>query len=85
MYLNFNDYLICFIKSLLMSLLIPLIFFLTKINYIIGNSLCNYLNIPKNLTLTVMSPGFFVEVILILFFIEIIFVFFVIYKLSKIN
>lgn len=85
MYLSFWDYVICFIKSFIITMLISQLIVLTKINCDIGIAYCNYLNVPLDFGFTMMSPGFAFEIALVLSIIEFVLIYFIISRLSKIK
>lgn len=87
MYLSFKDLFIVFVKALFLTALITLLFFLgfqlIRVNINISDFLCNWLNIPKDLALTVISPGFGIEINILLLFFEAIIITFCLSKLSN--
>lgn len=58
------------IKGIICIVVLGVIFFLIKENIFIANLLCKRLDIPKDLSITVISPGFFIEVIIVLSVLE---------------
>lgn len=69
-YLNFKDYVVIFFKSAIMTLCISPILLLPLLNCKFAIWLCNYLEIPYDFCLTMMSPGFALEVVIVLSFFE---------------
>lgn len=69
-YLNFKDYVIIVFKSLIMTLCISPVLLLPFVNLKLAILFCNYLEVPYNFCLTIMSPGFALEVVIVLSFIE---------------
>lgn len=58
------------IKGLICIVVLGVVSFLIKENIDIANLLCKRLDIPKDLSITVISPGFFIEVIIVLSVLE---------------
>ena len=58
------------IKGIICIVVLGVVFFLIKENIFIANLLCKRLDIPKDLSITVISPGFFIEVIILLSVLE---------------
>lgn len=58
------------IKGIICIVVLGVVFFLIKENIFIANLLCKRLDIPKDLSITVISPGFFIEVIIVLSVLE---------------
>lgn len=85
MYLSFWDYVVCFIKSFILTMLISPLIVLTKINCDIGMAYCKYLNVPLDFGFTMMSPGLAFEIALVLSIIEFVLIYFIISRLSKIK
>lgn len=85
MYLSFWDYVVCFIKSFILTMLISPLIVLTKINCDIGIAYCNYVNVPLDFGFTMMSPGLAFEIALVLSIIEFVLIYFIISRLSKIK
>lgn len=81
MYLK--DCLFTSIKLLGMIVFAIIICFLVNFDYYLGVSYCNYVNIPKDFSLTAMSPGFAIEICIILFIFEIAILTFIINKLKQ--
>ena len=52
------------IKGIICIVVLGVVFFLIKENIFIANLLCKRLDIPKDLSITAISPGFFTEVII---------------------
>lgn len=70
MYLSFKD--ICFIilKSLTLYLILVGLFSLFCFNYSLGVNYCEIMDIPRDLALTVFSPGIAIEIAILLSFFE---------------
>lgn len=85
MYLSFKD--ICFIilKSLTLSLMFVGMFSLFCFNYSLGVNYCEQMDIPKDLALTVFSPGIAIEIAIVMFVAEMIGLYFLIKNLKKIE
>ena len=81
------------LKILCKSVIFTLVFFvaicfgsnLIKFDIDIANALCTSLEIPKDLALTMMSPGFFNEIVILLVVFETITIAYFVNKLSKNN
>ncbi len=84
MYLDFKDICLIIFKSLVWTIVICLFLGLCIFNYNLGVAFCNYMNIPKDLALTIMSPGIAIEVCIILFIFELVGLYFII-KFLRIN
>ena len=69
--MHFRDCLFTFIKLLGIIVFAIIVYYLVNFDYHLGVSYCNYINIPKDFSLTVMSPGFAIEICIILFVFEI--------------
>lgn len=78
----FRDCLFTPIKLLGIIVFAIIVYFLVNFDYHLGVSYCNYVNIPKNFSLTFMSPGFAIEICIILFVFEIAILAFIINKLK---
>lgn len=83
MYLSFKD--ICFIilKSLTLSLIFVGMFSLFCFNYSLGVNYCEIMDIPKDLALTVFSPGIAIEIAIVMFVVEITIFYFVLKNLKR--
>lgn len=82
-YLTFKDLLEASIKSIIMTSTIVGLSYLCVLDYRIGEVFCKFLNIPKNLALTMVSPGMAVEVCIILFVFELIGLYFIVRILRR--
>lgn len=82
MYLSFKA--ICFIilKSLTLSLIFVGMFSLFCFNYSLGVNYCEMMDIPKDLALTVFSPGIAIEIAIVIFVIEMT-IFYIVFKTLK--
>ena len=81
MYLSFKDILLCMIKTLIITAIIVGLVMLVMFDYKMGIGYCNIMNIPKDLALTIISPGMAIEVCILLFVFEL----FVLYKIIKLS
>lgn len=85
--LDFEDYITIIFKSLLITLILtPLIIgsvYLIDMNINFSNIICSISGIPKDLALTVMSPGFGNEIIFLTTVFEFGIIFYVINKFTK--
>ena len=79
----FKDFLFDIIKVLGIMVFVIIICSLIYYDYYLGISYCNYLNIPKDFALTVMSPGIAIEICVILFIFELAILMFSINKLKQ--
>lgn len=84
MYLDFKDICLIIFKSLVWIIIICLLFELCIFNYNLGVTFCNYMDIPRDLALTIVSPGMAIEVCIILFVFELVGLYFII-KFLRIN
>lgn len=78
----FRDCLFTSIKLLGIIVFAIIVYFLVNFDYHLGVSYCNYVNISKDFSLTFMSPGFAIEICIILFVFEIAILAFIINKLK---
>lgn len=85
MYLSFWDYVVCFIKSFIITMIISPLFVLIKFNCDIGVAYCNYLKVPLDFGFTMMSPGLAFEIAFVLSLIEFILIYFIFNKLSRVK
>ncbi|MBO5004124.1 MAG: hypothetical protein J6D03_02515 [Clostridia bacterium] len=72
MYMSFKDFLLCVLKALILTFMLAGLYGLVMYNYKLGIAYCNFLNIPKDLAFSVVSPGMAVEVSLLLLVIELV-------------
>ena len=80
--MHFRDCLFAFIKLLGIIVFAIIVYYLVSFDYHLGVSYCNYVNIPKDFSLTVMSLGFAIEICIIIFVFEISILGFIINKLK---
>lgn len=70
MYLTFKDFLFICIKSMFITLVFTIIFIgllnLVNLNIQFANYVCEITHIPKDFTITVMSPGYANEIVILL-------------------
>lgn len=81
---NLKDIFLRILKIILWSLIIISIIKLVLLDYYIGIWCCEFMNIPKDLAISIVSPGFVYEITILLLVIESILIFLVI-KYSKKN
>lgn len=79
----FKDYLFTIIRVLGIMIFAIIVCSLIYYDYYLGISYCNYVNIPKDFALTVMSPGIAIEICAILFIFELAILMFSINKLKQ--
>ena len=83
MYISLKDLLLCVLKSLLLTSFLCCLYFLGMFDYKLGIEYCNLMNIPKDLTLSVASPGMAIDVCIVLFIFEMIGLYFIIKLLRR--
>lgn len=69
---DINSFLLTIIRIIFACLFSFFVFILLKFNYFMGVLYCNFLKVPLDFTLSVMSPGMALEVTIVLFVFEII-------------
>lgn len=84
MYMSFKDFLLCVLKALILTSILAGLYRLVMYNYKLGLAYCNFLNIPKDLAFSVVSPGMAIEVSILLLVIELV-GFYFIAKLLRIS
>jgi len=82
-YLGFRDFCIYVVKSLVFTLIILCFTGISIFNYKVAIEFCVLLNIPKDFSLTIISPGMAIDVAIILLVIEVIIIAYVIFKCKK--
>lgn len=85
MYLSFKDICLICLKAFILTLIFSGLVFLMQFNYNIGISYCELLNIPKDFTLTVISPGMAIEVAIIMLVMEMVIFFLILKKIKRIK
>lgn len=85
MYLSFRDVGIILIKTLFIALLFVCIFNLVEVNIHIAEYICQITNIPKDLSLTIVSAGFANNIVIVLLMLEVGLILYIINKISKIS
>ena len=81
--MSLKDALFILLKSIFnITILIGLVF-LGYYDYHLGISYCNFMNIPKDLAISVVSPGMAIEVGIVLFVFEIIGLYFIVKLLRR--
>lgn len=83
MYISLKDLLLCILKSLLLTSFLCFLYFLGMLDYKLGIEYCNLMNMPKDLALSVVSPGIAIDVCIVLFVFEMIGLYFIIKLLRK--
>lgn len=83
MFLDFKKVFLIFIKTFILTLIIGGLLFLIRFDYSIGIMYCKLLNVPKDFTLTMVSPGIAIDVTIIMFVVEMIGLHFIIRNLKK--
>lgn len=83
MYMSLKDLFLCILKSLLLISILGGLYLLGMFDYKLGIGYCNLMNIPKDLALTVVSPGMAIEVCIVLFVFELIGLYFIIKLLRR--
>ena len=84
MYISLKDFLLCILKSLLLTFILCGLYLLGMFDYKIGIAYCNLMNIPKDLALTIVSPGMAIDVCIVLFVLELVCLYFIV-RLLRIN
>ena len=77
MYMSFKDFLLCVLKSLILTSILAGLYGLVMYNYKLGIAYCNLLDIPKDLAFTVVSPGMAIEVSILLLLVELVVFYFI--------
>lgn len=72
MYLSFKDLFLGILKALILTSIIVGLVYLGAFDYHLGISYCNIMNIPKDLALSINSPGMATEVGIVLFVLQMI-------------
>lgn len=83
MYFDVEDICLNFLRCLSWTVFIGFTFYINVFNYNIGVNFCEIMKIPKDFTLTMVSPGMAINVTIIMFVMEMIVVFFIVKKLRK--
>lgn len=83
MYMSLKDFFLCILKSLLLTSILGGLYLLGMFDYKLGIGYCNLMNIPKDLALTIVSPGMAIEVCILLFVFELIGLYFVVKFLRR--
>lgn len=84
-YLSFKDLCLYLLKAIVIILTIIGIGMLFYHNYGLGIAYCNYMNIPKDFTLSLFGLGMALEVAIVLSVIELLLFVFILKQLKKIN
>ena len=85
MYLSFKDIMLAVLKSIILTSILVGLSALGMLDYQLGIGYCNLMNIPKDLALTMVSPGMAIEVGIILFVFEFIALCLLVKQLKKIK
>lgn len=85
MYLSFKDIMLIVLKSIIVTSIIVGLGALGALDYHLGIGYCNLMNIPKDLALTMVSPGMAIEVGIILFVFEFVILCLLVKQLKKIE
>ena len=70
MYLSFEDLVLCILKALILTFIIFGLGLLGGFDYHLGVVYCNLMNIPKDLALSMVSPGMAINIGILLFVVE---------------
>ena len=70
MYLSFKDLILAILKGIIITSIVVVVVALGILDYHLGIGYCNLLNIPKDLALTMFSPGMAIEFGIVLFVFE---------------
>lgn len=70
MYLSFKELMLAVLKGIIIISIVVGLVALGILDYHLGIGYCNLLNIPKDLALTMVSPGMAIEVGILLFVFE---------------
>lgn len=81
----FEDMCLIILKSLVWTIFIAFLFAINIFNYDVGVGFCEMMNIPKDFTLTMISPGMAINITITLFVIEMICLFHIIKILKRIS
>lgn len=76
MYIKKEELIFIMLKSFVVTIFIMSLSLLNILNYKIGLNLFSWLDIPIDLSLTIMSPGLIIDFIVVLFVIELIVIFY---------
>lgn len=85
MYLSFKELMLAVLKGIIIISIVVGLVALGILDYHLGIGYCNILNIPKDLALTVVSPGMAIEVGIVLFVFEFIALCFAVKVLKRFN
>lgn len=85
MYLSFKDIMSAVLKSIILTSILVGLGALGMLDYHLGIVYCNLMNIPKDLALTMVSPGMAIEVGIVLFVFEFIALCLLVKQLNKIK
>ena len=85
MYLSFKDIMLAVLKSIIVTSIIVGLGALGALDYHLGISYCNLMNIPKDLSFTMVSPGMAIDIGIILFVFEFVILCLLVKQLKKIK
>ncbi|MBO4246106.1 MAG: hypothetical protein J5892_05180 [Bacilli bacterium] len=83
MYLSFKDFMLIVLKSIIVTSIIFGLGALGALDYHLGISYCNLMNIPKDLAFTMVSPGMAIEIGILLFVFEFAILFILVRRLKR--
>ena len=82
---NLKDYVVIFLKSVILTFCISPILVLPLVNTKLSYLFCNYLGVPYDFCLTMMSPGLALEVVIVLSFFEFLIGWYLVNRIKKIK
>lgn len=85
MYIKKEELIFIMLKSFIVTVFIMSLPLLNILNYKIGMNLCIWLDIPIDLSLTIMSPGLIIDFTVVLFVIELIVIFYLLRYITTIK
>lgn len=81
--MEFKNIMLIILKSILNTAIIMGLGLIFYYDYHIGIGYCNFMNIPKDFAISIVSPGMAIEVCIVLFVFEIIFLYFIVKLLRR--
>lgn len=85
MYLDFSDVMENMVKVLMYAFIISFVIFTLYMNYNIGKAYCDFIGVPYNFCLSMISPGLALEVAILLSVLEFGILYYLFQKLKKIK
>ncbi len=85
MYFDLEDIVLIIVKSLILTFIIAFLLVLGFVNYHVGVLICNSLNVPIDLALSVMSSGLAIDFTVVFYVIEMVIIYLLVSNLKKIN